>query len=193
MAGENANAEVPRAVLAIRHAPTLGHGLCVGDADVPSAMSAEEVATRMKALVAGRTFASVWTSPRSRCLAPARLLSGGLGLPLRVDERLREISLGTWQGKSWAAIEASDSARFRHWLSSWIDTAPPGGETTLGLLARLRSWWRELPDGCHLLVAHAGVIRGLRVLVHGDSWPAAMLAPVPHLGGQWFSLTRTND
>jgi alpha-ribazole phosphatase len=174
-------------LFAVRHAPTLCQGLCVGDADLASAMSAEEAASRMQALVAGHAFASVWSSPRSRCLGPARVLAGQLGLPLQVDERLREISLGIWQGQSWDAIEAGDSARFREWLSHWIDTAPPGGESTTDLVLRLGSWWREFCCGCHLLVAHAGVIRGLRVLLHGDSWPEAMRAPVPHLHGEWFS------
>lgn len=149
-------------------------------------MSAEEAATSMTALVAGHTFASVSSSPRSRCQGPARLLAGQLGLPLRIDERLREISLGVWQGQAWSAIEARDSARLHAWLSNWIDVAPPDGESAMHLLLRLRSWWRELPSGCHLLVAHAGVMRGLRVLVHGDSWPEAMQAPTAHLQGQWF-------
>jgi alpha-ribazole phosphatase len=191
-AGDRGDDNLLSEVFAIRHAPTLGHGACVGDADVPSVMSAEEAATRMTALVAGRSFAGVWSSPLSRCLAPARRLAGQLGLPLRADQRLREISLGIWQGKSWCAIEASDPARLRGWVSSWIDTAPPGGESALDLLARVRSWWRELPTGRHLLVAHAGVIRGLRVLVHGEPWPEAMLAPIPHLQGQWFSSSREN-
>jgi alpha-ribazole phosphatase len=174
-------------LFAIRHAPTLAHGLCVGDAEVPCTMSAEQAAACMRTLVATYDFASVWSSPRSRCLAPARVLAEQLGLPLRVDERLREISLGVWQGQAWSAIEASDSVRFHAWLTDWLDVVPPDGESPAHLLRRVRSWWEELPSGCHLLVAHAGVMRGLCVLAHGDSWPKAMRAPLPHLQGRWFA------
>jgi alpha-ribazole phosphatase len=176
-------------LFAVRHAPTLARGLCVGDAEVDCSISAEQAAGRINTVVPDCRFASVWSSPRARCLQPARVLAEQLALPLQVDGRLREIGLGVWQGRPWSAIEAGDSARFHDWLSNWTDSAPPEGETAANLLLRVRSWWTELPSGCHLLVAHAGVIRGLRVLVHGDSWPQAMSEPVPYLQGQWFSLT----
>lgn len=181
-------------VFAVRHAPPLASrdgeaGVCVGHAEVSCTMTAEEAAACIRTLVADRLFASVWSSPLSRCQNPARVLAGQLGLALHVDQRLREICLGTWQGQAWSAIEASDSARFHRWMSNWTDIAPPGGETTADLLRRVRSWWNELPPGRHLLVAHAGVIRGLRVMVHGDSWLRAMQEPVPCLQGQWFATS----
>lgn len=175
-------------VLAIRHAPTLADGLCVGDIDVPCTMRAEEVAASIRQRFADDGFATVWSSPRLRCLDPARVLATLTGLPHRVDQRLREISLGEWQGRPWAAIEASDQVRYQAWLSDWTDQAPPGGETTTDLQRRVGSWWDELPGGCHLLMAHAGVIRALRVGVQGMTWAQAMREPVPYLQGCWFAF-----
>jgi alpha-ribazole phosphatase len=175
-------------VLAIRHAPTLTEGLCVGDAEAPCALPAEEAAAHIRERFSGIGFAAIWSSPRSRCQDPARVLAAEMGIPHKVDSRLREIDLGEWQGRPWAAIESSDPARYQAWLSDWEDTAAPGGETTMDLQRRVRSWWNELASGCHLLVAHAGVIRALRVAVQRKSWAQAMREPVPYLQGRWFAL-----
>ncbi|XXX74694.1 histidine phosphatase family protein [Sorangium sp. So ce134] len=40
----------------------------------------------------------------------------------------------------------------------------------------------------HLLVAHAGVLRALRVVARGASWIEAMSAPAPHLAPERFPL-----
>jgi alpha-ribazole phosphatase len=164
-------------VLVVRHAPTLAEGLCVGDSDVPCTMGADEVAAGIRPRLADYDFATVWSSPRLRCLDPARVLAAIMGIPHRVDRRLREIGLGEGQGRPWGAIEASDSVRCQAWLSDWTDQAPPGGETTMDLQRRVLSWWGEPPSGCHLLVAHAGVIRALRVGVQGMTWAQAMREP----------------
>jgi alpha-ribazole phosphatase len=180
-------------LLAVRHAPTLADGLCVGDAEVASAMTAEQAADSMRSQTAGHRFASVWTSPRLRCLEPARVLSGQMQIPLQVDERLHEIHLGIWQGQPWSAIEATDGERLQAWMSNWTTTAPPEGETMASLVSRVGSWWNALPSGCHLLVAHAGVVRALRVVVQQDPWPQAMSEPVPHLQGRWFGAVPLGD
>jgi alpha-ribazole phosphatase len=177
--------ERPR-LLAIRHAPTLADGVCVGDAEVPCAMTAEDAATYMRVQAAGLRVACVWSSPRLRCLGPASSLATELKVPLNVDERLREINLGVWQGRTWADIQANDLERFASWAANWTCAAPPAGETTSDLLARVGSWWNELPGGVHMLVAHAGVIRALRVVVRGDSWLQAMQVPAACLQGEWF-------
>ncbi len=188
MSGDGPAENPPLAgVLAIRHAPTAGDGMCVGDADIASPMPANQVGARMRALLPECDFVRVWTSPLARCISPARVLAGELGVPLQVDERLREICLGIWQGQPWAAIEANDPTRFQHWMANWADTAPPGGESLAGFRSRVGSWWSELSQERHLLVAHAGVMRGLRVMVNGCSWPQAMREPAPCLHGRWFA------
>ncbi len=143
------------------------------------------VATILQSM-ARRRFVDVWTSPIQRCRGPAGLIAERLRIPLFVDDRLKEISLGEWQLRSWESIAASDSNRYESWLANWLVQAPPGGELPSALLARVGEWWNELPNGDHLLVSHAGVNRSLRVLVHGQSWPQAMATAVPHLEVESF-------
>lgn len=173
-------------VLAVRHAPTESTGLCVGSGEVACAISAEEAAEKIRRSMAGRTFTHVWASPIERCKAPASFLADKLSLPLCIDHRLKEVCLGRWQLRSWAAIEASEPARYRSWLKNWLTQAPPGGESVTAFLGRVDAWWKQLPSGEHLLVSHAGVNRALRVLVHGKRWTEAMAISVPHLHGELF-------
>jgi alpha-ribazole phosphatase len=130
----------------------------------------------------------VWTSPRARCLAPARRVAQALQLPLRIDEGLREISLGEWQLRRWDDIAAVDGERLRAWMDDWQTQSPPGGECPAQLLQRVSAWWGDLEGGDHLLISHAGVHRALRVLLGGSSWSEAMGGEVPHLTGEWFGI-----
>jgi broad specificity phosphatase PhoE len=149
-------------------------------------MSDDDAVATILPSVAGRRFVGVWTSPIQRCRGPAALIAERLRVPLFVDERLKEISLGEWQLRSWESIAASDPERYKSWLASWLTQAPPGGELPSALLGRVEKWWNELPDGEHLLISHAGVNRALRVLVGGQTWTRAMSMTVPHLQGELF-------
>lgn len=123
----------------------------------------------------------VHSSPVSRCVEPAALLAAAWGCPHRVDARLLELHYGAWQGRAWTAIEREDGERFARYMQHWQTEAPPGGERPRDLELRVRSWYAELPEGDHLLVAHAGVVRALRVLTSGAAWDEAMQRDVPHL------------
>ncbi len=177
----------PKYVLAVRHAPTVSAGLCVGNAEVACTLSEQDAAERILSRVDGCRFIRVWTSPIERCRAPAALIARRLRLPLGVDERLQEISLGEWQLRTWDAIAASEPERYQAWLENWLSEAPPGGELPSTLVRRVGEWWSGLPSGQHLLISHAGVNRALRVLVHGQSWTQAMSTAVPHLEAEGFT------
>jgi alpha-ribazole phosphatase len=173
-------------VLAVRHAPTLSAGLCVGDAEISCAISVDDAVERVLPSLVDQAFTDVWASPIERCKGLAARIAAALDLPLRIDHRLKEISLGAWQLRSWAEIEGAEPERYRWWLENWLTQAPPGGELASELLGRVEGWWERLPAGQHLLISHAGVNRALRVLVGGQSWAEAMSMTVPHLQGELF-------
>lgn len=173
-------------VVAVRHAPTISDRLCVGSGEVPCTMSAEDAAETILRSLADQSFASVWSSTVGRCKGPAAFIADRLSIPLRTDHRLEEISLGDWQLRTWASIEAAEPERYWSYLGNWLTQAPPGGESVTDLLRRVGEWWKQLPSGDHVLVSHAGVNRALRVLVHGKHWTEAMTIPVPHLQGELF-------
>ncbi|WP_437895376.1 histidine phosphatase family protein [Sorangium sp. So ce124] len=199
-------------LIAFRHAPVALSGVCYGRLDVAAELPPEAAAAAIERALHELCVCpgEVWSSRLSRCALPAAELAERLGVPHTLDDRLAEISCGAWEGRAFSDIERDDPIAYAAWLDGWERVGPPGGESALEVESRVRSFWRELgapraPRGVdgvdvasdadvasrarpHLLVAHAGVLRALRVVACGASWPAAMSAPVPHLTAERFPL-----
>ncbi len=175
-------------LLVARHAPVEAAGLCYGRREVRVKIHPVAAAERLaRTIPERRPWLMTWSSPSSRCLEPALRLAERLGCRHQLDERLHELSFGEWEGRSWVSIEKEDAGRYVPWMERWQVSAAPGGEAPSELVARVSDWWRSLPrDVDHLLVAHAGVIRALRVVAADLSWEAAMKTEAPHL--EWIEL-----
>jgi alpha-ribazole phosphatase len=104
-----------------------------------------------------------------------------LGTPLKIDERLREMDHGEWEGRSWKEIEGTDGDRLTAWMADWIGGRPPGGESLGEIEHRVAAWLADLGPEPVVAVAHAGVIRAMWVLLEGLSWPEAIARDVQHL------------
>jgi probable phosphoglycerate mutase len=93
------------------------------------------------------------------------LMRGVLKLPLSgysIDDRLREIGYGEWEGSTLAEMEAKDPDLFaRRQAEKWT-VAPPGGETYVEVQARVADWYRGLKADT-VAVAHGGTARALMV------------------------------
>jgi alpha-ribazole phosphatase len=182
-------------LIAIRHAPTSAGGICVGRHDVATELTHEDAAERMRRAFDSLpgpevgTIDRVWSSPLSRCREPAAQLACAIGVSHAIDPRLLELDYGIWEGRAWDTIAREDGARMHAWMDAWQSAAPPGGESVATLEARVRAWWGEL-DAVSVLVAHAGVVRALRVVARGMTWADAMRTPVPHLEAETFPLSR---
>ena len=164
-------------------------GRCYGATDVGTVLSHGEAArvalASLTALEEGNlAFDVVWSSDLSRCRGLAEALVPQLTGPLevRVDERLRELDHGTFEGRAWDEIHASEPAALERWGTSWQSEGPPQGESAEALERRVRNWIAEL-DGAkrHLLLGHAGVMRAVLVVCQGLDWGTAMAAKVDHL------------
>ncbi|MGB5809069.1 MAG: histidine phosphatase family protein, partial [Polyangiales bacterium] len=87
-----------------------------------------------------------------------------------------------WEGRRWSEIERVDADPYHDWMAHWQTLAPPEGEALGVFETRVRRWHDSLDlEATHLLVAHAGVVRALRVLRHGVDWTSAMREAVPSL------------
>ena len=115
----------------------------------------------------------ILSSPMLRCRAFAQELASARDIPLLEDSRLREIGFGEWEGKTSAAIMASDPAALQRFWADPVANPPPGGEAILAFHARVseawRHWQQELAGQRVLLVAHGGVIRMILAEVLGLS------------------------
>ena len=107
-------------------------------------------------------------SPMKRArqtLAPILAAYGLSEQIVRFDDRLREVSFGEMEGRTWPELNALgiepavDPEGYYHWR-------PRGGESYHDVTARVRAWAGEL-DGPAIIVAHGGISRILRALAFG--------------------------
>jgi len=180
---------MPRDLWVARHPPVVARGLCYGRADVQLAGSAERAADELRETFARTSCSTVWSSPSTRCASVAQMLARHWRADLRLDSRLFEIDFGKWEGRAWSSIEREEPAAFSLWMNDWRTAAPPGGESIQALTARVGAWLADLrggavdesATGAQVVLAHAGVIRALLVILEGLTWDEAMKREVPHL------------
>jgi len=106
-------------------------------------------------------------SPLGRARQTMDMLRGVLRLPLSgyaIDDRLRELGYGAWEGSTLAEAQAKDPELFaRREAEKWTMT-PPGGESYVAVQARMSEWYRELAADT-VAVAHGGTARALMVVL----------------------------
>jgi probable phosphoglycerate mutase len=103
------------------------------------------------------------SSPLLRARETMEIMRATLGLdPITygLDDRLKEIGYGEWEGWTLAEIMARDPhllARREH--DKW-GFAPPGGESYRALARRVGSWYAGIARDT-VVTAHAGIARAL--------------------------------
>jgi broad specificity phosphatase PhoE len=79
-----------------------------------------------------------------------------------VDDRLREIGYGHWEGLTLPEMERHDAATFgARKLDIW-GVAAPSGESYASVTLRMRDWYESLLVDT-VVVAHGGTMRALLV------------------------------
>ncbi|MFE2245812.1 bifunctional RNase H/acid phosphatase [Streptomyces lavendulae] len=109
-----------------------------------------QAAAVAEALAARGTVQAVVSSPLRRCRETAQAVADRLGLPVAVEEGLRETDFGAWEGLTFAEVRE----RFPDDLQAWLDSpkaAPTGGGESFTAVTRRVSAARD-----RLLSAHAG-------------------------------------
>lgn len=148
-----------------------------GRADIPLNATGRTQAAEAGTALAALHPDAVWSSDSSRALDTAR----AIGLPVTADERLREIDLGTYEGKLMSEWEADEPDEYARNLAGY-DVRRGGGELSSEVGERaypaLAAALAETPaQGLLVVVSHGGTIRALlRILM--DLPPA----PWSHLG-----------
>ena len=105
------------------------------------------------------------SSPLGRARQTMELARGRLELPVSdyaLDDRLREIGYGVWEGLTLAESEARDPEIYARRLADKWTVAPEGAETYADVQVRVRAWYDELKTDT-VAVAHGGTCRALMV------------------------------
>jgi 2,3-bisphosphoglycerate-dependent phosphoglycerate mutase/probable phosphoglycerate mutase len=120
----------------------------------------------------------VIASDLRRATDTATVFTEAMGVPLRIDKRLRETHLGEWQGKTGAEVDADWPGERGRWQvdPTW---APPGGESRIDVATRAAEVVWDLRDSAErwetvLLAAHGALITSLTAKLLGlpvEAWP----------------------
>jgi len=104
-------------------------------------------------------------SPLGRARSTMELVRGALKLPpddYSIDDRLREIGYGDWEGSTLKQMQASDPKVFAKRQAEKWTVPPPGGESYAAVQIRMRDWYDSLLVDT-VAVAHGGTARALMV------------------------------
>jgi broad specificity phosphatase PhoE len=158
----------------IRHGETDWNveGRIQGFADRPLNDKGRRQAELLAARLDQTPFDAVYASDLDRASATART-----ALPcaeVRLDPRLRELSYGIFEGKTWTNLDADEAAAARHWSEDRFGRRIPGGESYGDLMARIAAFRADLPErGRIAAFSHGGTIRSALYGVLGRPTPGA--------------------
>lgn len=115
---------------------------------------AKALATRL----AGQTFDLVYSSDLERAHHTARLALPGADIKL--DKRLREISFGVLENKTWAELNEEERGILTHTKADRFNRAAPGGESWHDHVERTKRWLQDLPKAGRVVAfTHGGSVR----------------------------------
>lgn len=123
----------------------------------------------LRALMPGIADVEFIASPLGRARETMEILRGAMGLPTEryaIDERLKELSYGSWEGQLQADLPSLDP---QGWSTRALDPyrwRPSGGESYADLMLRTVDWLSGVTRDT-LVAAHGGVMRTLQAHVCG--------------------------
>jgi broad specificity phosphatase PhoE len=146
-----------------------------GHADEPLNELGRAQARQLAEELRSTTLSAVYSSDLRRASETADIVAAGLGLPVMLDTRLREIDVGSWQG-----VCHTD-----------LDGRPWDGETNDAhrerVVAAILDIARAHPHESVLVVAHGGTLRRAQETVLGESQPVVQNCAV------WAAVVEGGD
>ncbi len=152
----------------VRHTKTVSpEGVCYGYSDVLPDPSFENEKKRIIKEIEEISFAQTFSSPLTRCT----MLATSISTDVIIDERLKEMDFGAWEGKTWEYIYQTSEGKA--WFADYKNVPCPNGESFNDLQMRVKNFLKDLKKyPAHtdiLIVTHAGVIRAFLTIIHNIS------------------------
>jgi len=152
-------------IMLVRHAqPTTdARGRCYGRLDIGLSARGQAQAQLLACTLEQVPLAAIYTSPSRRAVDTAAPAAQARALTPIIDERLRELDFGDFEGRTYGEIERSHPEIYRQWMDTPTLVQFPGGESYTQLRARalaaidaIRA--RHLGETA-AVVSHGGVLR----------------------------------
>ncbi|MCP4119929.1 MAG: alpha-ribazole phosphatase [Desulfobacteraceae bacterium] len=134
----------------------------IGQTDVGLSRAGLDQANFWQKYFSGIHLDRVFSSPLSRAVHTAEIVSGLARDQITLMEELKEINLGEWDGKTFQKIKEQFPGQWEKRGNDLTGYRPPRGESFSDLSKRILPVFRGIsagPTGNILIVAHAGVNR----------------------------------
>ena len=158
------------------------------------------MAHQLKKRLKGLPFERCCTSPLGRAMQTAAILTEGTGIVPQPDERICEVDLGVMEDRIMEELPPEMLRQFYHEPQNYF---PEGGEGYPAAFARVSRLMRELEteDGCVLVVAHALILRLIRLYLLDLPLDNMMdvhtagccFCEARYSGGKWTLLSFADD
>jgi broad specificity phosphatase PhoE len=134
-----------------------------GSSDPPLTVVGEAMAQAFAAAYASMRWEAIYTSPMLRARQTADALCRLTGVEATLDDGLKEIEYGEWEGLRQTEVRERWPEAFEYWADNVASRGTPGGETAFHVAARamrvvemIRTRHRA---GNVLLVSHKATLR----------------------------------
>ena len=122
--------------------------------------------TQMRAAVSDNTdWQCIISSPLKRCSEFAQELANDLRVPFCIEDNMKEIGFGEWEGKTPEDILAEDSEALNHFYKDPVHHRPAGAEPLDTFSERVWQAYLDIAarhQNEHVLIGgHAGVARAI--------------------------------
>jgi probable phosphoglycerate mutase len=159
-----------------------------GQADPPLDEVGRAQAFEVAALVAALNPDRLVSSDLARARQTATIVAAAVGLEVEVDERLRERSLGHWEGLTREDVEQRYPAEFAEWVAG-RDVLNRGGETRDEVAERAAAALGDQPEvGTLVVVTHSATAMAVCNHVLGIPQRQHSLGPLANC--HWSELTQ---
>jgi len=148
-----------------RHGDTsqAAEGVFCGDLDPPLTDAGIVQAQRLATATQGFALTALYCSPKLRARMTAEAVGRACRLSPTIEDGLREIAYGSWEGRREVDVRRDEPAAFDAWRTDPALVSPPGGESAFAIAARalpvVLKVREDHPGGNVMLVSHKATIR----------------------------------
>lgn len=144
--------------------------------------------------LAATDFEAVYASPSARAVETTKLIIGERNLPLITDERLMEIDLGEWEGRTVDEITQNDGESYdvyQHQPQLFQGTGESFHDVRKRIVEVLKELEETYSTGNLLIVTHGVVIKVLQTIMKG--LPIDHVWDPPYIDGTSLTVVKMDD
>ena len=149
----------------VRHGDTTqsSEGVFCGDLDPPLTEKGIAQAEKLATVTAKLGLSAIYVSSKLRARMTSEPTLRATGITPTIEDGLREIGYGTWEGRKESEIRVTEPDAYGAWSADPALASPPGGESAFAIAARalpvIVRARKDHPTGSVLFMSHKATIR----------------------------------